>query len=98
VLLVEIAEGYNINANQAEDEWLIPTAIEFEGVTGRVEYPSGENGWYVDQIQIPFELDEPFREPAKLRMRFQVCSESACRAPEEDDLTMMFRSFVETKR
>jgi hypothetical protein len=98
LLRIDIADGYHINSNPAADDRLIPTSIEFEGVTGSVSYPPGQDGLYVGRVEISFELEAPLSKVAKIKLRLQMCSENACGTPEERDLAPAFRKFLETGR
>ncbi|MDX1683002.1 MAG: protein-disulfide reductase DsbD family protein, partial [Phycisphaeraceae bacterium] len=91
---LEIAEGYHLNAAEVDDADLIPTRLSVsEGWGLEADYPAGETASYpfADQplsvyegtVHIPVTLtptDDDVATP-RVFVRYQACTESACREP-----------------
>lgn len=89
---LRIAPGWHVNANPASFDYLIPTALVFDGAQPRaVRYPraerlraafaSGEISVYAGTVVVA--ADFAGGRPAAARLRVQACSEEVCLPPAE---------------
>ena len=97
-VLLEISEGWHVNANPASLGFLIPTGVELarNGSHGprlaAVVYPQGTRfsprfsleplTVYEGKVAIDVELPADVPESARLELTFQACDASSCLPPE----------------
>ncbi len=97
-VLLEISEGWHVNANPASLDFLIPTRVELaqrEAGAPRlssVHYPTGSVfsprfsleplAVYEGKVAIDVELPTKQSKDAQLELTFQVCDETTCLPPE----------------
>ncbi len=95
-LVLEVEEGWHINANPASDEFLIATAVEGKNATvSEVSYPKGETvrfafadeeiAVYEGKVEIRGRVGK-FTEGAALVLTFQPCDDSRCLRPVEREI------------
>ena len=93
VVVLEIAEGWHVNANPASLDFLIPTKVQAaDGGAVDVRYPKGSPyhprfsreplSVYEGAVQIPVET-----KARKLSLTFQACDDSSCLPPETVELS-----------
>ena len=86
ILRIEIPEGMHINSANPPANWLIPTSIAVEPLEFEAHFPEAPDDRYVGLVEIPIEVKLPAgvgMAEFELTVRFQVCTESECQAPEE---------------
>jgi len=83
-LVVDIPQGCHINSESPAADWLIPTQLEAEGVYAEAAFPEGDQDQYEGQLVLPVRLQPKSGTTAtyELRLTYQLCTESACFAPE----------------
>jgi len=94
--ILDIAEGWHINANPASLDFLIPTSVDVREDSGTAEakpdYPSakaittplGDVDVYEGKVGIPVEVVLPEKsENLRLLIRAQACKDTTCLAPSD---------------
>ncbi|MCP4664645.1 MAG: DUF255 domain-containing protein [bacterium] len=98
-VLLEIADGWHVNANPASNEFLIPTRIEaHEGDLRDLRYPPGrklasdfsedEITVYDGKVTIHGELRPTGAGETTLRLTYQACDEERCLPPVRRELAI----------
>lgn len=88
MVTLHIPTGQHVNTHEPPAAWLIPTSLKVDGVLGEAGFPEGENDRFEGEVSIPIRLRaKKSTEEFQLTVRFQACTESACKAPEERVLT-----------
>ena len=90
-----MAPGYHVNANKPGIDYLIPLEISLvdgDGITLHVDYPDGERfdgpegamKVHHGQVTIPVRLERTgsITGRPRLMIRYQVCTDKVCLAPE----------------
>jgi len=94
--VLDIAQGWHINANPASRDFLMPTSVDVREDSGKAEVkpaypearvmttPLGEINVYEGKVSIPVQVTLPNRtENLRLLVRAQACKEAVCLAPSD---------------
>ncbi|HEY8158508.1 MAG TPA: DUF255 domain-containing protein [Methylobacter sp.] len=94
--VLDIAQGWHINANPASLDFLIPTSVDVREDSGKAEVtpaypearsmatPLGDINVYEGKISIPVKVTLPeSTENLRLLIRAQACKEATCLAPSD---------------
>ncbi|MGZ5029917.1 MAG: DUF255 domain-containing protein [Methylobacter sp.] len=94
--VLDIAQGWHINANPASLDFLIPTSVDVREDSGKADvkqaYPEarvmttllGDINVYEGKVSIPVQVTLPNHiENLRLLVRAQACKEAACLAPSD---------------
>ncbi|HSD84608.1 MAG TPA: protein-disulfide reductase DsbD domain-containing protein, partial [Anaerolineae bacterium] len=94
--LLDIAQGWHINANPASLDFLIPTSVDMRDDSGKAEQkpaypeahamatPLGEIKVYEGKVSIPVKVTlQDSTENIRLLVRAQACKETTCLAPSD---------------
>lgn len=85
---INVPEGSHINSNEPLAKWLVPTSVQVDGVYGEASFPESKEGTYTGETLINVRLRPKGAEREfALSVRYQVCTDTACLAPEEVTLT-----------
>ncbi|MGZ4997274.1 MAG: DUF255 domain-containing protein [Methylobacter sp.] len=95
-VVLDIAQGWHINANPASLDFLIPTSVDVREDSGKAEVapaypdarsmatPLGEVNVYEGKVSIPLKVTLPeSTENLRLLVRVQACKEATCLAPSD---------------
>jgi uncharacterized protein YyaL (SSP411 family) len=82
-LVIDCPPGWHINSDDPSAEWLTPTTLRLAGALGEAGFPDAPGGVLDGEIRLPLRLRPVGGEEFEVTVRFQPCSESECRAPEE---------------
>jgi len=96
-IVLDIAPGWHVNASQPLDDFLIPTRVTVDGIPPeRIRYPApvrrrlgfnaSELALYEGRVEITVDLP-PGREPRRVLLALQTCSDRVCLDPESIILT-----------
>jgi uncharacterized protein YyaL (SSP411 family) len=93
VVVLDIREGWHVNANPASIEFLIPT--EIGGAVRQVRYPPGESmqvafaeerlDVYTSRVEIPGEISA---DADSVQLTYQACDEQRCLPPVSRELSL----------
>lgn len=84
MVTLRIPDGFHINTNSPSAEWLVPTTLHLDGVLGEAGFPETDQDRYEGELHIPIRVRAPKQESSfRLVVRYQICSDRACLAPQE---------------
>ncbi|MBX3096782.1 MAG: DUF255 domain-containing protein [Fimbriimonadaceae bacterium] len=88
----DIPDGHHINSANPPAQWLVPTTVHIDNLLGEVGFPGSEDSQYTGELVVPVRFMKPPKTTEfELRVRFQVCSETECYAPQEARLSGIVR-------
>jgi thiol:disulfide interchange protein DsbD len=106
VVTATIESGWHINSNKPLDEFVIPTALSFDGADlVSAQYPahtvrsfkfSGDQklAVYEGTIQIGFDAKLKSDEPLKGKLHYQSCNDNVCLPPRDAEVTIDTKTIV----
>ncbi|MGZ5044390.1 MAG: protein-disulfide reductase DsbD domain-containing protein, partial [Methylobacter sp.] len=94
--VLDIDQGWHINANPASLDFLIPTSVDVREDSGKAEVkptypdarvmatPLGDINVYEGKVSIPVQVTLPnLTENLRLLVRAQACKEAVCLSPSD---------------
>jgi uncharacterized protein len=86
-LVLDLPAGWHVNSHDPPAAWLTPTEIRVEGVLAEAGFPDAPDGRLDGEVRIVLRLVATKPSEYLVRIRYQLCNERECLAPQEASLT-----------